>query len=476
MKFTTQSRTPVLVVAVLALFFALGGVGHGANNDKLTLGQSNAATATTSLSAPVVGGKALQLTNNNSSNTSSTALGLTVAAGHAPFTVNSSTKVTNLNGDFLDGLDSTRFWNTLGNALCTTLCLVQPFIGTTNNQPLVFKVNGQRALLLQPNATSPNVVGGFSGNSVSAGVVGATIAGGGSSTYTNVVTDNHGTVAGGLGNLAGNEDATPSNSAEATVGGGVVNSAKGFRSTIAGGSFNTATGYSSVIGGGGSNEANGLGSTVSGGESNEAIGEGSAIPGGFTNTATGHASFAAGRNAQANHNGTFVWGDDHVTLMASTAANQFIARAVGHFFLQSDSTLDNQNGFINTSTTAFLSTGGAWTNASSRSLKAGFTSISPTSILEKVAALPVTSWHYKTQPRVRHIGPVSEDFYRAFGVGDNAKSIGTVDEGGVALAAIKGLYRQNKSLRRENRSLRTQLDAQDARLTRLERAFSKLSQ
>jgi hypothetical protein len=45
---------------------------------------------------------------------------------------------------------------------------------------------------------------------------------------------------------------------------------------------------------------------------------------------------------------------------------------------------------------------------------------------------------------LRHIGPVSEDFYRAFGVGDNAKSIGTVDEGGVALAAIRGLYRRTR--------------------------------
>jgi hypothetical protein len=53
-----------------------------------------------------VNGKALQLTNTNAG-TSATALGLNVASGHQPFTVNSTTKVANLNADLLDGIDST---------------------------------------------------------------------------------------------------------------------------------------------------------------------------------------------------------------------------------------------------------------------------------------------------------------------------------------------------------------------------------
>ena len=62
------------------------------------------------------------------------------------------------------------------------------------------------------------------------------------------------------------------------------------------------------------------------------------------------------------------------------------------------------------------------------------------------------------------------------------KHITTIDEGGVALAAIQGLYRQNQALQRENRTiqrenrtLRAQLGAQNTRLTKLEQAFSKLS-
>src|SRR5438874_2040424 len=44
---------------------------------------------------------------NKSTATGSTALKLTVKSGKAPFTVNSGTKVTNLNADRLDGIDST---------------------------------------------------------------------------------------------------------------------------------------------------------------------------------------------------------------------------------------------------------------------------------------------------------------------------------------------------------------------------------
>jgi hypothetical protein len=45
----------------------------------------------------------------------------------------------------------------------------------------------------------------------------------------------------------------------------------------------------------------------------------------------------------------------------------------------------------------------------------------------------------------------------------------------VALAAIRGPHRQNKALQRQNATLRAQLGAQNARLTKLEHAFSAAS-
>jgi hypothetical protein len=95
------------VVSLLALFVALGGTTYAATGGNFILGKSNSAGSTTSLSAPIAG-KALQLTNT-STGTGATALGLNVASGHPPFTVNSGTRVANLNSDRLDGINSTGF-------------------------------------------------------------------------------------------------------------------------------------------------------------------------------------------------------------------------------------------------------------------------------------------------------------------------------------------------------------------------------
>jgi hypothetical protein len=78
-----RKPSPATLIATVALFVALGGVGIAANGESLILGKSdNSATLKTGLSAPV-NDKALQLTNT-SAGTNATALGLTVASGHAP--------------------------------------------------------------------------------------------------------------------------------------------------------------------------------------------------------------------------------------------------------------------------------------------------------------------------------------------------------------------------------------------------------
>ncbi|MCL4790397.1 MAG: tail fiber domain-containing protein, partial [Verrucomicrobia bacterium] len=68
-----------------------------------------------------------------------------------------------------------------------------------------------------------------------------------------------------------------------------------------------------------------------------------------------------------------------------------------------------------------------------------FQPVNPQEVLEKVAALPVSRWNYKDDTRVRHLGPMAQDFHAAFGVGPDDKHIATVDADGVALAAIQGL-------------------------------------
>jgi hypothetical protein len=447
-----------------------------------------------------------------------------VSAGTPPLAVNSSAKVASLNSDLLDGLDSNRFWKLGGNADTSP---GSDFVGTTDDRALVFKVNGQRAFRLEPAATdSPvpggaNVIGGQF-NEVEAGVDSATIAGGGVSTNPNRVTDFCGTVGGGVGNRAGNGDRNPFGAHCATVAGGSANTAGSGHSTVSGGYHNTTSGNSSTIGGGEDNETRGYGSVVSGGlrnvaqdrstigggSLNSASGEYSTIAGGYSNYATGlrssvgggegnvasgaystvaggrsnqaagNFSFTAGRQAKATQTGSFVWGDNTSADVTSPAANTFTVRAAGGIWLGTTSSpVITAGHFIDTSTGAYLSSAGAWTNNSDRAKKHDFRPLNSTSVLEQVARMPITSWRYKAEkPTVRHIGPMAQDFYKAFALGLDNKHITTIDEDGVALAAIQGLYRQNKALQRENTSLRAQLGAQNARLTQLEHAFSKLSQ
>ncbi|HGX93328.1 MAG TPA: hypothetical protein ENK35_08445, partial [Candidatus Tenderia sp.] len=344
--------------------------------------------------------------------------------------------------------------------------------GGINNQTLLnaSTVGGGRGNAAVGTATT---VGGGENNTASAEY---TTVGGGSD---NLITATYGTIAGGYNITVTGQ--------YATVGGGSRNIASGFGSTVSGGSLNQATGvYATVAGGGGyllfwpaPNQAEGDWATVSGGFGNQALGFASTIPGGGGNKAAGDYSFAAGYRARANHSGTFVWGDNTDADINSPMSSTFIVRANnGIWFGQATSDFTPTIGsytFISTSTGAYLHTGGVWINASDRNLKENFEPVDPQAVLEQVAQLPITTWNYKVEdPSVRHLGPVAQDFYAAFGLGADDTHIASLDASGVALAAIQGLYRQNQeqaarleALERENAELRKQIDAIEAQLAGL---------
>lgn len=79
--------------------------------------------------------------------------------------------------------------------------------------------------------------------------------------------------------------------------------------------------------------------------------------------------------------------------------------------------------------------------SSDRNAKENFTRCDPQSVLAQVAALPVTEWNYKGDAmEQKHIGPMAQDFHAAFGLnGQDDTHISSIDESGVALAAIQGL-------------------------------------
>ncbi|PYI88176.1 MAG: hypothetical protein DME26_04010 [Verrucomicrobia bacterium] len=182
-------------------------------------------------------------------------------------------------------------WGLTGNSGTTAGA---NFLGTTDNRPLEFKVNRTRALRLEPGTNSPNIIGGFAGNRVAAGVQGATVSGGGVDGLTNSVTDDFGTVAGGALNQAGRTPDVARTTAFATVGGGYANLANAFSATIGGGYFNTAAGDLSVVCGGNTNSVTGSSSFVGGGDLNLVAGQNSAVVGGMDHLADAAFAFIGG--------------------------------------------------------------------------------------------------------------------------------------------------------------------------------------
>jgi hypothetical protein len=73
--------------------------------------------------------------------------------------------------------------------------------------------------------------------------------------------------------------------------------------------------------------------------------------------------------------------------------------------------------------------------------------VAGSNILEKLSDLEISEWSYKDAPADRHVGPMAQDFYAAFGLGHTDKGIATLDSSGIALAAIKALIKENTSLK-----------------------------
>jgi hypothetical protein len=247
------------------------------------------------------------------------------------------------------------------------------------------------------------------------------------------------------------------------IGAGDNNNVAGSYAAIAGGGYNTATSSYGSVGGGEYNNATGTASVVGGGSSSSARGTYATIPGGYENAADGMGSFAAGSLAKARNTGAFVWSDNASSAAVQSTANyQFVARASGGYFLYSDTMGDGVQ----------LSSGsGTWGSLSDRTMKTNVVPIDDVAVLDKVATLPVSEWSYTAERGVRHVGPMAQDFYAAFGVGVDNRHITSIDEDGVALAAIKALHAENARLRNkfeaDNSRLRSRLAVLEAKLDRL---------
>jgi hypothetical protein len=241
------------------------------------------------------------------------------------------------------------------------------------------------------------------------------------------------------------------NAGNLTMTGG-YNTANGYgglmRNTT--GSYNTATGsgalYNNITGY--SNTANGESALLHNtGYENTAVGKDALRTNttGYDNTAIGFSANVAANNlinataigagAIVNATNTMVFGNGSVVGWGFGAIPP-----PGHAF-QVGSNGTNGNG-------AFLTIGGAWTNGSDRNKKENITSVDAKGLLNKIEQLPITMWNYKGESKeIRHIGPMAQDFYEIFGLGNDDKHISTIDPSGVALAAIQELHKENSELK-----------------------------
>ncbi|HWD17749.1 MAG TPA: tail fiber domain-containing protein [Verrucomicrobiae bacterium] len=198
--------------------------------------------------------------------------------------------LTNVNAATVGGFSGTMFWKTNGNAGANSAN--GAFLGTSDNQALEIHVNGLRALRVEPNASGPNLIGGYAGNLVDSNSFGVVIGGGGGSGFVNHASSTLATIGGGSGNVigasandcvigGGRQNIIDSGNWRAFIGGGSGNwiqagssPGSGVSSTssavIAGGFGNTiiSNAYESAIGGGAGNSIASVFSDIPGGRNN----------------------------------------------------------------------------------------------------------------------------------------------------------------------------------------------------------------
>lgn len=373
------------------------------------------------------------------------------------------------NGSGLTNLPASG-WSLTGNSVTA-----DGILGTNSNYALDIRVNGARALRLEPAATSPNVIGGYSGNSVTQGAVGATIGGGGASTAGNRVTDDYGTVAGGQDNQAGDGAGTTDDSHHCTVGGGDSNTASGNYATVSGGQNNDASNFAATVSGGWDNTASGLAATVSGGITNYATGSYATVSGGSNNTASGNNSTAMGYNSIAEPYASLAIGrynitDNNYSKTTWTAADPVFVIGNGTSTARGNAFEVRKDGSVYVN--------GTLVHTSDERLK---TNINPLgSVLVKIDNIEPVRFEFKnksTHPAGTHIGLIAQNIQKEFPelVTEASNGYLSLDYShitAVNMQAIKELKAENDALKDQVKALQEQLAQLTARVAAIDESMA----
>ncbi len=219
------------------------------------------------------------------------------------------------------------------------------------------------------------------------------------------------------------------------------------------GYYSTAMGYNAQAPGYGGVA---LGSDVAaGGQYSIALGK-DATTGAANTVAIGHL-------VNANQPGAVIIGDqEYSNTLSASAMNQMSMRFKGGYRL-----------FTSSSTTGGMALyaeyapgGSSWSFVSDKRKKENFDPVNAESILQKAAALPVSTWNYigYNDGKSRHYGPMAQDFFKAFGrdkhgaIG-NDTTISSADFDAINLIAIQALEKRTQDLQDEINRLKAENSA-----------------
>jgi hypothetical protein len=190
------------------------------------------------------------------------------------------------------------------------------------------------------------------------------------------------------------------------------------------------------------------------------IGDVEGMKDGMIRLATGNGSVSRAWGLGVPYGGNDLTGTNYDFIIEDTYSGQtrfLIEHTTGNVGIGTTSPTNKLHVAGGVSATAFVTT-------SDRNAKENFAPVSPLDVLNKVAALPITTWSFKDMKDGRHMGPMAQDFYAAFGLGGGDTTITSMDPDGVALAAIQGL----------NQKLVAELKRQDAENAELKARLERL--
>jgi len=191
---------------------------------------------------------------------------------------------------------------------------------------------------------------------------------------------------------------------------------------------------------------------------------------GYRVTADADYSVAIGQRASTNgHAGAIVLSDGSTTDSTQASANnQFSVRAAGGIRLFTNATM--------TTGVQVAAGGSSWAVISDRNRKEGFLAVDGEDVLARLRFVPVTTWRYRDEAdrSTLHIGPMAQDWHRAFGFTTDDRTINMSDFDGVNLAAIKALEARTATLQADNAALREENAALHAENRRIEERLERL--